>query len=289
MIPADPPRRREWSEYHQRPDVYGIEFIHASFVKHRFARHVHEYYVVGFIEDGLQTFSLRASKYATSTRGIIALNPDEPHTGEAATADGFTYKALYPSAHLLQSIAVEITGRQGATPAFRLPVIDDPELAQRVVLLHHSLRQPNMTMAGETNFLQVFAQMILRYADARYVLEKLGREQTATERVRAHLEEHYAENVSLRELATLVAFSPYYLARVFTAAVGIPPHAYLESVRIRHAQRLLALGFAPGEVAARTGFPHQSHFTNRFKRLVGVPPGQYARERKITQDAARRA
>ncbi|HLY27319.1 MAG TPA: hypothetical protein VKQ72_13320 [Aggregatilineales bacterium] len=29
--------------FYARPDVYGIEFIHAQFVTHRFARHVHDY------------------------------------------------------------------------------------------------------------------------------------------------------------------------------------------------------------------------------------------------------
>lgn len=277
--------KQEWSAYRQRPDVYGIEFIHANFVKHRFSRHVHEYYVIGFIEDGLQTFSLRANKYATTPKGIIALNPDEPHTGEAATPDGFTYKALYPSTALLQSVVTEMNGQAGAIPYFKTPVIYDGELAQRLAWLHQTLMLPNSTLASETHFLGMFAQLVIRYADVRYPLGRLGREQTAIQRVRAYLEEHYSENVSLHELAKLVSFSPYYLARAFTAEVGIPPHAYLESIRIRHAQRLLTLGYTPGDVAALTGFPHQSHFTNRFRRFVGVPPGQYAKERKITQDA----
>lgn len=80
--------------------------------------------------------------------------------------------------------------------------------------------------------------------------------------------------------------APYYIARVFRAEVGLPPHAYLESVRIRQAQRLVARGMPLAQVAGATGFADQSHFTHRFKRLIGVTPGQYARQRKIIQDGA---
>jgi len=56
----------------------------------------------------------------------------------------------------------------------------------------------------------------------------------------------------------------------------MPPHAYLESVRIRHAQALLTAGVPLVQVALDSGFSSQSHLTNRFKRVLGVTPGQYA-------------
>src|SRR4051812_37183900 len=280
----------EWSRFYSRPDVYNIEFIHANFVRHRFARHVHEYYVFGFIEAGLQTFSYRRTTHATAPHGIIILNPDEPHTGEAATPEGFTYKAIYPSADLLRSVASDVTGRNAALPFFTTPVIYDAEISARLLNLHAALVSPASTLAGEVNFLDVFARLISRYADSRFAPVGPREETAAIRQVRDFIEAHYAEDISLGQLSRLVWLSPYYLARSFTAQIGIPPHAYLESVRIRHAQRLLTLGLPISEVALSTGFAHQSHFTNRFKRLVGVAPGHYlkqgeVKQSKITQDS----
>ena len=65
------------------------------------------------------------------------------------------------------------------------------------------------------------------------------------------------------------------------AEVGLPPHAYLDSVRIRQAERLIRAGRPLAGVAAEVGFSSQSHLTRQFKRLVGVTPGQYARDRAI--------
>jgi AraC-like DNA-binding protein len=82
----------------------------------------------------------------------------------------------------------------------------------------------------------------------------------------------------LTQLAEHVSLTPYYLLRVFRSEVGMPPHAYLESVRIRHAQRLIAESKSLADVAVEVGFSSQSHLTNRFKRIIGVTPGQYAQQ-----------
>ena len=94
---------------------------------------------------------------------------------------------------------------------------------------------------------------------------------------------HYAEGATLSELAHLVGLSPFYLLRIFEQEVGIPPHAYLESIRIRQAQRRLICGTPIAEVAYELGFSTQSHFTHRFKRLLGVTPGQYVSSAHETQ------
>ena len=279
MINRSKIQSREWVSFHKSSSVYGIEFLHANFVTHRFSRHVHDYFVVGIIESGLQTFDFRGEKQRTAPSGIIILNPDDPHTGEPASPVGFGYKALYPPVSLLNGIAADITGKANAQPFFTEPVIYDPEAASQLRVLHRLLLGTSDDgLAGESAFLEFFATLITRYADRRYITASIGREQTAVQRLRDYIEANYDKNLTLDELARLVAFSPYYLARTFTAEVGIPPHAYLESVRIRHAKRLLLLAMPIAEVALLTGFPHQSHFTTRFRRAVGITPGEYIKQ-----------
>ena len=47
--------------------------------------------------------------------------------------------------------------------------------------------------------------------------------------------------------------------------------------RLRHARGLIRAGATVAEAAAATGFADQSHFTRVFRRLMGVPPGVWAR------------
>jgi AraC-like DNA-binding protein len=87
------------------------------------------------------------------------------------------------------------------------------------------------------------------------------------------------EGIALEEAAGRLHAHPAHLVRSFTAAYGIAPHQYLMARRVDRARRLLLAGRPPGETAAACGFYDQSHLTRHFKRVVGVPPGRYARGR----------
>src|SRR5262249_16287688 len=100
-------------------------------------------------------------------------------------------------------------------------------------------------------------------------------EDLAVRRTRQFLEEHYAERVSLLELARLTGLSAYHLNRSFCRKIGMPPHEYQLQTRILRAKAFLRRGRSVSETAALVGFADQSHFTRHFKRSVGVTPGKF--------------
>ena len=93
------------------------------------------------------------------------------------------------------------------------------------------------------------------------------------------MESHFGDAVSLSTLAEVASLSPFYFARAFNEEIGLPPHAYLEGVRIRRARQLLDRGEDLASVALAAGYCDQSHFTRRFKRFLGITPGQYVGSR----------
>ena len=267
-------RPREWSApwYCRALDVGGL---HAFYVDHAFPRHSHDYYVICLIERGLQSFTHRGTRYVTPADGVILLNPGTAHTGEAATPRGFEYQALYPTtAHMGLALA-QYTGRHGGLPFFPATPLIAPGVARAVRALHRSLTQDTSSLEYESRFLCVLTRIIGRYADARPAELHLGSERRLVRQTRECLHAHIAEPITLTQLALHVGHSPYHLLRVFTREIGMPPHAYLESLRIRHAQRLLSAGIPLVQVALESGFSSQSHFTTRFRRMIGVTPGQY--------------
>jgi AraC family transcriptional regulator len=66
-------------------------------------------------------------------------------------------------------------------------------------------------------------------------------------------------------------------ARQFKASTGLPPQHFLVARRVERAKQLLRGGddLSLAQVAARTGFWDQGHFTRHFKRLVGVTPKRF--------------
>jgi len=90
------------------------------------------------------------------------------------------------------------------------------------------------------------------------------------------INQRYAEDLSLVELAAAAEMSAFHFAREFKRATATTPHQYLLRVRIERAKELLATGKAPlVEVGLQSGFSHQSHFTRLFRKLTGTTPHSY--------------
>jgi AraC-like DNA-binding protein len=253
-----------------------VGLLHARHIKHAYPRHSHDYYVISLIEKGYQSFSHKGTKYSTPPGGVILINPGAVHTGEAVDEKGFELRSLYPKISHMETAIRELTGKNQASPYFAEVRVDDTGIANRILSLHKTLSRGVTAMECESRFLLTLTQLIKRYADSSFTEQKTGTEKTAIERARRYIDEFFVQGISLNTLAEYVALSPYYFLRVFSAEVGMPPHAYLESVRIRHTQRLIGEGKPLADIAAEVGFSSQSHMTHRFKKIVGVTPGQYA-------------
>jgi AraC family transcriptional regulator len=92
------------------------------------------------------------------------------------------------------------------------------------------------------------------------------------------MEAHADRSIGLQEIANAAYRSPSHLARVFAAEVGVPPHRYLISLRIKRAQQLLARTDRPiAEVALDCGFTHQEHLTRLFRKHLDTTPAAFRR------------
>ena len=269
---------QEWSQIQHHAQL-GVSLLHANYVQHAYPRHSHDYYVITVIERGFQTFTHHGAKHLTPSGGVILINPGEAHTGESAGAQGFQMRCLYPTISHLQAAVFELTGRHQAVPSFTDVRIDERWAAGSILALHRLLTGGASALECESCFTWTLAQLVKRFADLRFGEQPLHHEPRAIERARRYIDEHFSEGIGLCELAAHVSLSPYYLLRAFRAELGMPPHAYLESVRIRHAQRLIEAGRPLAAIADEVGFSSQSHLTRRFKQIIGVTPGQYARQR----------
>jgi AraC family transcriptional regulator len=88
------------------------------------------------------------------------------------------------------------------------------------------------------------------------------------------METQASAHLTIEALAREAGLSPAHFARAFKESVGRAPHQHLLAIRLERARRLLdAPDSALSDVAFRTGFADQSHFTRFFKRRFGVTPG----------------
>ncbi|MCE7988777.1 MAG: AraC family transcriptional regulator [Caldilinea sp. CFX5] len=273
----------EESKLWRIPRFSNLELLQAHHRTQSFPLHTHEQYAIGVIERGALGFFYRGENVVAWPGTINLCIPGEPHTGQPAGSEGWSYRMFYFDPALLQQIASQVADCPCAIPYFQPGVIVDPVMAQQLACLHRQFELADGSLLEqETRLLDVLAQMIQRHADDPPQVYRMGQEPYAVTRLKEYMASHYSENISLETLSQLTHLSPYHLLRTFRAAVGIPPHAYLRQVRVQHAKELLAFGQPIADVALATGFTDQSHLTRWFKRLWGVTPAQF---RNCVQDS----
>jgi AraC-like DNA-binding protein len=94
--------------------------------------------------------------------------------------------------------------------------------------------------------------------------------------VRAFIDEHFAEPLSLDELAQQAHLSRYHFIRLFQRCFYETPHHYLTRKRLDQAKYLLANSTLPvTDICFAVGFESMGSFSTLFHKTVGWAPSIY--------------
>lgn len=278
--------RRDLIEVWRPHDLTRLELRRGFGAARPVPRHWHEEYQFCLIQSGSGDLYYRGSRLLTPPAGLFMIHPGEVHANRAHDSFGCSYRTLFVDAELMRDAASEIYGKAPGLPFFPTAVVFDEEVIRQYMELHVALERPSSSLEREALLLNLLAQLIVRFAEHRPPPRAFASDRQAVRRAYDYLAEHYAENVSLEHLAGMANLSCFHFNRVFSEQFGMPPHAFQTQLRVLRAKALLLQGWSIPQVASQTGFADQSHLTRHFKRLVGVPPGQYQSSSKNVQDSA---
>ena len=245
----------------------------ASFYSHTFPPHSHEFYCVGVTESGVAALRCNGRMHHAPPRAITTINPGEVHTGFRSSRTAWRYRAFYADQRLLIGIASQMAGKLVRHVEFTSTILQNDALARRLTSAHRSMEAGTDTLESQSRFVLAISDLLRVQGDLSAFATR-RRDPAAALRVREHIEHFAHTRLTLTELGEVARRSPVYTLRLFRRTYGLPPHAYLMQVRIARARKLLARASIV-ETALSLGFNDQSHFTNAFRQLVGVPPGAY--------------
>jgi AraC family transcriptional regulator len=119
-------------------------------------------------------------------------------------------------------------------------------------------------------------QLVRRYSYLKDLRTRRGgmaprKLRKAIEFINNNLDEE--EAVGLAAVAGEVQMSYSHFVRAFKQSMGVSPNVYMTEQRIERAKKLLAeTDLRIADIALRTGFASQSHFTSTFRKLVWTTP-----------------
>ncbi|WP_431029637.1 AraC family ligand binding domain-containing protein [Lysinibacillus sp. LZ02] len=252
-----------------------VEAYRFNGIMQKFPNHFHEYYVIGFIEQGQRRLSCKNNDYVINTGDLVFFNPFDNHACEQIDHKTLDYRCLNIMPDIMKKVTEDITG-VAYLPLFKSPV------AQNSVhtMLLHQLHQMILNESSDFHKIEAFYFLMKQLIEAysKVPTEKNEeKDDTHIQFVCQYIEAHYKEKISLDDLAKIARANKYSLVRSFTRLKGISPYRYLQTTRINAAKKRLEQGMPPLDAALESGFVDQSHFSNFFMDFIGLTPGQYQR------------
>jgi len=194
---------------------------------------------------------------------------DNHGLSEEAEAIGRTDRDFHPPAMAEAYVAED-----------RRVMKDGKPLSGQVWLVLHRRRVPRWYVSTKTPLFDPKGAVV-GLAGAMYRVhepEELSRHFQELLPVVTYIEEHYADRISMTEMAARVDLSATHFNRRFQQLLRMTPTQYLRTVRVQAARRLLTeSSHSLADIAAEVGFTDQSHFTKRFREVTGITPREYRR------------
>ena len=191
---------------------------------------------------------------------------------------------LYIPQHFFSSVRDEY--RRAGTPAPTQPLdslsFSDPVISRVALSLADAIQNgaPDLYAQSAAQFLA--AHLLCAQTGWPDPFQARRSPGTLSDRRLAHVLEyvsaHYAEPLSLDQLAHEACVSRFHFGRLFKERVGVTPHHYLIKIRLDAAASLLSdTDMSVLEIGLTCGYGSAAHFTAAFRKRFAQPPGSYRR------------
>jgi AraC-like DNA-binding protein len=266
----------------QLPHLPEVEVRYSHYRKSIFHKHSHHTYAVGVILQGETLFTLwtggQALEISAGQGDVVFIHPGQVHACNPRPGVGFAYYMIYIQPSSARSIWQAGDASRNGTLAFEQPLVKDAWLFQELSEQSQRIFSHRDDESTSDEFRKLLAEVIYLYGMGSVV--EGGAVDDRLETSRQYILNHILEDLRLEQLAELSGLSQYHYVREFHRAYGLPPHTYQLQERIHLAGRMLKADLPITQVAQWMGFADQSHFSRRFKALMGATPGQYQKLRK---------
>ena len=237
--------------------------------------------------EGNYLVTVSGQPYELAPGDMFLIPSGEPHSLKAPSRGGrfiFLFEfdqilAIKGASYLASCMAKPLLINRSTCPSI---YIEEAELFSQICqeYLHDdSLRDISIYSRLLTLFLNFGQQRLcaegspamtqLPHSSQRNYAERFGA-------VFTYLDRHFAEDLTLEDVAAVAGFSKFHFSRTFKQLSGCNFYEYLCHRRIKSSEALLMKpDLSISQIALQSGFSSVSTFNRTFKKLKGCTPTQY--------------
>ncbi len=241
--------------------------------------HWHEFYEVELYTEGKGAHYINGTQVLSDGGFITLLTPKDFHLIDADIGSKFYIKKFvfyedYVSEELIKLIndyspcAINLSAEQTEHFLGCINRLQELKNAHRSVMTDVEMR-----ILAEKVCIEILQ---LSQSEIAYKITNSQRMGNTFHEIINYMEKHFAEKITLADVAKELHISPNYLSRYFSELFGISFSRYLKTMRISRATHLLKHSqLSVSEIAFASGFNTLSFFNSSFKEMYGIVPSEY--------------
>lgn len=250
--------------------------------------HTHGFYEIYYLVSGKRRFFVDHSIYTIQKGDMIVVPRGAIHRSVSQADKAHERIVIYFSEEYVQSFIQEF-GLETLYKCFGKPHLSIPQVRRAYVeeLMQHMEYEAKMTDVFSKmllrNHLYELLIFLIRCSDYQYnIVEELDELDEMIEDAARYICENYSRQITLPMIAGQVNMSTTYFSRKFKKLTGFGFKEYLNNVRLKAAsEQLLETKKTITEIALECGFNDSNYFGDIFKKMKGVSPNQYRKNREF--------
>ena len=249
-------------------------------------RHWHEHLQFYYFVSGKAVLECGRNRFCVTKDSITVINSNELHYLEGLS-DDLSFYVIRIDPTFLFSNQVDLLQTKYLTPlaqsriSFQNLIENDTQISDCVTRIIHEYfsREIGFGLAVKSSVYQLIVLLLRGYVAKILTKEEFETRTSILQRfdsVFQFIQDHYAEKISLKELAENVNISTCHFCRTFKQMTGKTTSDYINGVRLEKAVALLEqkeLNIT--EIAIRCGFDDVNYFSRLFRKYYSTTPTRF--------------
>lgn len=250
--------------------------------------HYHDYIELIYVTVGSLDVTINKENYSLIAGDMIVIIPSDVHKIVAhkgaryivlQTETNFIFASILSNTDLHYSMPYTLSKIENAR-YFSAKQLDTTQIPRLIYFCTEEYaKKDNFYKLAFRSAMSAIALLVFRFWDENKIEFETQSDNTGLPRLSNVLKEidtNYSKDLTAEEMAEIAGMSYSYFSRFFKNTMGHTFSEYLNSVRIRAAERLLLETDIPiADIAAAVGFSNTSYFIVQFKRQLHITPKKY--------------
>lgn len=156
--------------------------------------------------------------------------------------------------------------------------IHSGEINQRMNQIYNARGTDYVNAVEMAGYLYMLLAIYMREAEKK---NKMSRTESYVIKSIEYISSNYSQPITINDIAAYVGLSRSHLFRSFQAVLNKSPKEYLSEYRIKQACYLLTHStMSMTDIAEAVGFDNGLYFSKAFHRQMGLPPTEYAKQKR---------